>query len=82
MKTQRIVGSYDAKTHLPRLLERVAGGETITITKRGRPVAVLSPVEDTDRESLDNVVIKIKELRKQFTLGKIDLKKLIHAGRE
>ncbi len=37
------IGSYEAKTHLPRLLSQVEQGETITITKRGRPVAVLSP---------------------------------------
>ncbi|HEY8297745.1 MAG TPA: type II toxin-antitoxin system prevent-host-death family antitoxin [Candidatus Baltobacteraceae bacterium] len=40
MKT---IGAYEAKTHLPRLLDEVAAGESITITKRGIPVAVLSP---------------------------------------
>ncbi len=37
------VGSFEAKTHLPALLERVAKGEKITITKRGKPVAMLVP---------------------------------------
>ena len=32
----RTVGSYEAKTHLPRLLSQVEKGETITITKRGQ----------------------------------------------
>ena len=36
------VGSYEAKTHLSALLERVARGETITITKHGVPVATLA----------------------------------------
>lgn len=39
------VGSFEAKTHLPRLLERVAGGERILITNRGKPVAMLVPPE-------------------------------------
>jgi len=39
------VGSYEAKTHLPRLLSQVEKGETFTITKRGKPVAVLSPAQ-------------------------------------
>ncbi len=39
-----IVGSFEAKTHLSALLDRVAGGERITITKRGVPVAELVPV--------------------------------------
>ena len=37
------VGSFDAKTHLPQLLERVAKGEEFTITKHGKPVARLVP---------------------------------------
>ena len=35
------VGAYEAKTHLPALLRRVEAGETITITKHGKPVAVM-----------------------------------------
>jgi prevent-host-death family protein len=41
------VGSYEAKTHLPRLLERVEQGETITITRHGKPVARLVPATAT-----------------------------------
>ena len=37
------VGAYEAKTHLPQLLDRVEGGETITITRHGRAVAKLIP---------------------------------------
>jgi prevent-host-death family protein len=33
------VGAYDAKTHLPRLLDEVERGETVTITKHGRELA-------------------------------------------
>ena len=35
------IGAYEAKTHLPQLLERVAAGEKFLITKHGLPVAVL-----------------------------------------
>ena len=42
----RRVGSYEAKTHLPPLLYEVARGETITITKRGGPVAILKPASE------------------------------------
>ena len=40
------VGSYEAKTHLPRLLSEVEKGETITITKHGRPIARIVPAAD------------------------------------
>ena len=37
------IGSYDAKTKLPEILRRVEGGETFTITNRGKPIADLVP---------------------------------------
>lgn len=41
MKT---VGSYEAKTHLPRLLDEVAKGEKIVIIKHGVAVTMLVSV--------------------------------------
>jgi prevent-host-death family protein len=38
------VGVHEAKTHLSRLLEDVAAGEEIVITRRGEEVATLVPV--------------------------------------
>ena len=40
------IGAYEAKTHLPALLERVARGEQFTITNYGRPIAYLVPIEE------------------------------------
>lgn len=37
------VNIYEAKTHLSRLLERVAAGEEVVISKSGTPVADLVP---------------------------------------
>jgi prevent-host-death family protein len=38
------VGAYEAKTRLSQLLEQVARGEEIIITKHGVPVAALIPL--------------------------------------
>ena len=38
------VGVHEAKTHLSRLLRRVAQGEEIVITSGGRPAAMLVPI--------------------------------------
>jgi prevent-host-death family protein len=40
-----IVNIHQAKTHLSRLVERVARGESITIARAGRPVARLVPLD-------------------------------------
>lgn len=39
------INVHEAKTHLSRLLERVAKGETVVIARAGKPVAKLSPWE-------------------------------------
>ncbi|HKM47489.1 MAG TPA: type II toxin-antitoxin system Phd/YefM family antitoxin [Terriglobales bacterium] len=44
------VNIHDAKTHLSRLLERVAMGEEVIIAKAGTPVAKLVPVEGARRK--------------------------------
>ena len=38
------VGVHEAKTHLSRLLDDVAAGEEVVITRRGEEVASLVPV--------------------------------------
>jgi prevent-host-death family protein len=47
-KTSRAVNVHEAKTHLSRLLERVATGEQIVIAKAGRPVARLVPIDASE----------------------------------
>ena len=44
------VGSYEAKTHLPQLLDSVERGEVVVITRRGRPAARLVPVSLADAD--------------------------------
>jgi prevent-host-death family protein len=52
------VRADDATAHLPYLLDQVARGETITITRDGMPIALLVPVTDraftSPREVIDD----------------------------
>jgi prevent-host-death family protein len=41
-----LINVHEAKTHLSRLLERVAQGEEIVIGKAGKPVAKLVPYRE------------------------------------
>lgn len=43
---EHIINIHEAKTHLSRLLIRVANGEEIIIARAGKPVARLVPVID------------------------------------
>jgi prevent-host-death family protein len=46
------VNVHEAKTHLSRLLERVALGEEIIIAKAGTPVAKLVPLKKTSKNRI------------------------------
>jgi prevent-host-death family protein len=47
----------DAKAHLSELIDRVEAGDSIDISRRGRPVARLTQVE-RPRKRIDIVVLK------------------------
>lgn len=74
------VGVYDAKTKLPRLLQEVERGETIIITRHGRPVAQLVPING-GRRNIDDTIAAILEFRKGHRLNGITIRELIDEGR-
>lgn len=77
------VGSFEAKTHLSQLLERVANGEEFTITKHGKPVARLVPaVAVPPKPNVQRVIEELKAFSKGNTLGKeITIREMIEEGR-
>lgn len=76
------VGAYEAKTHLPQLLDRVARGEEIQITRNGRPVARLVPEPAEEAADVRSVIAEIREFRKGRKLGDgVTLRDLIDEGR-
>jgi prevent-host-death family protein len=77
----RSIGAYEAKTHLARLLEEVARGETITITKHGVPIAELRPTPAVSRRRPADVIAALRKARLGVTLGTADLRTLIDEGR-
>ena len=79
------VGAYEAKTHLPQLLDRVEGGETITITRHGKPVAKLVPASgETAKPDVKKAIEEMKRFQKERgpTLGPgVTIRELIEEGR-
>jgi prevent-host-death family protein len=76
------VGAYEAKTHLPQLLDRVMAGEEITITRRGVPVAVLVPVKRRNEAEIQAAIEGIMRLRQGPGLSQAEIRQLIEEGRE
>jgi prevent-host-death family protein len=74
------VSAYEAKTHLPRLIRAVERGETVIITRHGKPVAQLGPIKDR-REQVAEVIERMK--RERAKRPKVPLEEIlasIHEG--
>jgi prevent-host-death family protein len=48
MTKKRTYGAEEARAHLPELLERAHRGEVTVITKHGKPLAKVVPVDVAD----------------------------------
>jgi prevent-host-death family protein len=73
---------YEARTHFSALLDRIAKGEQVLITRRGRPAAVLSPPPREDAKTMKELIAEMKELRKGNILGPdLTIRDLIEEGR-
>lgn len=75
------IGAFEAKTQLSALLERVAQGETIEITKRGIAVARLIPVPKEQTPDLRQLAREIRQMRKGVNSKGVSIKELINRGR-
>jgi prevent-host-death family protein len=75
------VGAFDAKTHLPALLNRVSKGETIQITRRGVPVAMLISVQAETTRDAKEAADRIREARKGIRLRGLRINSMINEGR-
>ena len=77
-----LVGAYEAKTHLPRLLAQVEAGETIIITRHGKRVVVLSAPKP-QRPPMDAraAIARWRKNRKGVHLGGLKIRALIDEGR-
>ena len=80
VKEMNWINASEARKHLPELLDRVARGESLTITRHDKPVAQLVPVgtrEEHAQEALD----RIAELRQHIKLAPLaELMAMTHEG--
>jgi prevent-host-death family protein len=76
------VGSYDAKTRFSELLERVARGEVITITRHGSPVARLVPARPaSSAEARREAIEQMRQLCRHNRLDGLSVRELKAEGR-
>jgi len=76
----RSVQASEAKTRLLQLLDDVEQGETVVITRHGRPIARLCPESDARQAALDTAIEEIR--RSGRRVGKISVAELLSARNE
>jgi prevent-host-death family protein len=78
------LGTYEVKTHLPRLLAQVEKGEIITVTRHGKPIAKLVPI-GVDRAKRGNaagrLVAEFRKLRRGIKRRGPSAREMIQEGR-
>jgi prevent-host-death family protein len=77
------VSFYEARTHFSELLDQVAKGKKVLITRRGKPAAVLGPPPTEVEMDVRQTVKEMLEYRDHEgpTLGGGSVRELIEEGR-
>ncbi len=80
----RSVGAYEAKTHLSALLDAVERGETIEITRHGKPIARLAPSVDARVANNRDVIDRMRAFARKNPTGMTadEIVRGIRQGRE
>jgi prevent-host-death family protein len=79
------IGAFEAKNKLAGLLDRVAHGQRVIITRRGRPVALLTDPADLAPRAEDlspaETLKKMDAIRRRGRPPGCSLKDLVNEGR-
>ena len=79
-----VCGTLEAKNNFSKLLQNVERGETVTITRHGKAIARLVPIEDKDDGREKRVLAALERIRQRGvgrSLGGLEIKDLIEEGR-
>ena len=82
------IGAFDAKTHFSELLDRAEKGQETVVTRRGKPVAKMVPIDQRrpkhDVEAARETYLRMRELAKTTGIKRFDWKewkKYVEEGR-
>ena len=71
----RDIQASEAKTHLPQILDEVERGETVRITRHGRPIARIVPETNRRQAEIDRAIANIRALRRRT--GKVTAEEIL-----
>jgi prevent-host-death family protein len=75
------LGIYEARTRWSEVIDRVAKGEEITITRHGMPVAKLVPANGRGKPSVADAIGELRQFRRKHKLRGLTIRQMIEEGR-
>ncbi|HTV48342.1 MAG TPA: type II toxin-antitoxin system prevent-host-death family antitoxin [Phycisphaerae bacterium] len=77
----RKIGAYELKTHLSRVLNAVEHGQTVVVTRHGKPIARISPDAIDRRKQVSQAVKSLLNFPRTALPRGITIRSLIEEGR-
>ena len=77
------IGIFEAKTHFSEVMEKVANGSDYIVTRRGKPVGKIVPIQQEPEMTREEVLEKFREFRKLYRgkPGSFNIREAIEDGR-
>lgn len=70
---KKSIGTFEAKTHFTKIISQVMEGEEVFITRRGKAVAKIIPIEKIPHtETINAAILRIRSLAKEMQLGRFE----------
>ena len=67
---KKFIGIFEAKTHFTKIISQVMEGEEVFVTRRGKPVAKIIPIEKiSNMERVNAAISRIHSLAREMRLG-------------
>lgn len=76
----RTIQASEAKAKFLKILDEVERGDSILVTRHGKPVARISPEQPVDRAELNHAREQMRALRAR--IGKLSLEEILSARDE
>lgn len=76
------IGIFEAKATLGQLAQSAAEGEIVILTRRGKPVAEIRPLEgESTQADIQLAIAALRKLRRTLKPGSFDIAELVGEGR-
>ena len=80
----QFIGAFEAKTHFSKIIEKAEQGQDYVVTRRGKPVAMILPLDKKPEMTRMEAIEQLMEMRKLYRgkPGSFNIREAIEDGRK